>query len=256
MIDRRQLRELNATELPLHVLEQDYVQALFLTELYRSSEAFVFKGGTFLKHVHGLDRFSEDLDFTQVEADDVASRLEQTASALERYGLPATIDQFDRRPNTVTGRLRYEGPLYDGTDRSLGSIDIDVSTRDDLVRDPEWRRLFVPYPEARAVTARCLALEEALAEKLRALSTRTRGRDLYDVWFLIEQGVGLDPDLFESKMAAVGEPGLVGLTIVDSEWERDLAILVDHPPTYASVVEDVVSALRGAGFDVETAESR
>lgn len=253
MIDRHQLRELNGTDLPLHVLEQDYVQALFLTELYRTSEAYVFKGGTFLKHAHGLDRFSEDLNFTRLGEAEPPTDLEETASALERYGLRASIDRVERRANTTSGRLRYQGPLYDGTDRSLSAIDIDISTRDDLVRPPEWRRLFFPYPEARAVTARCLPLEEALAEKLRALSTRTRGRDLYDVWFLVHQDVAIVAELFESKMDAIGEPGRVAITISEREWNRDLDVLVEHPPSYRAAVDDVLSAVQDAGIDVNTA---
>lgn len=251
MIDRRQLRVLNGTDLPLHVLEQDYVQALLLTELYRDVDTLVFKGGTFLKHAHGLDRYSEDLDFTRTDSTDPAPQLEAAVSGLERYGLSATIDRFEHRKNTVSGRLRYQGPLYDGTDRSAGTIAIDISTRDDLVRDPDWRRLFFPYPEARAVTALSLPIEEAFAEKLRALSTRTWGRDLYDVWFLHQQGVAIVPDLFEAKMAAVGEPPQVVITISEGEWNRDLSVLVEHPPDYDEVVSAVREAIDTAGLERE-----
>jgi len=45
--------------------EKDYLQHLFL--LFLSKEAkreFVFKGGTALQKIYGLNRFSIDLDFT------------------------------------------------------------------------------------------------------------------------------------------------------------------------------------------------
>lgn len=100
------------------------------------------------------------------------------------------------------------------------------------------------------MTARCLSIEEALAEELRALSTRTRGRDLYDVWFLFQQGVEVVPVLFEGKMDAVGERPVVRLRISEREWDRDLSVLVEHPPTYGSVHGDVVSGLRDAGIEV------
>lgn len=251
MIDRARLRELHGVDLPLHVLEQDYVQALFLQELYRESEGLVFKGGTFLKHAHGLDRFSEDLDFTRYGDFQIVDVLSTAADRLERYGLPATIDRTERKPNAVLGRLRYEGPLFDGSDRSRGSVELEVSTRDDVVRDPEWRRLFVPYPETRAVTARCLVIEEAFAEKLRALSTRSLGRDLYDCWFLLEQGVSLELDLFERKMAVVDEPAQVTISTTAREWEQELAVLLEHPPAYGDVLETVVDAIEAAGLSVE-----
>lgn len=250
MIDRARLRELHGVDLALHVLEQDYVKALFLQELYRESEGLVFKGGTFLKHVHGLDRFSEDLDFTLYDDLDVEAVLSTVAERLERYGLPAAIDRTDRQPIAILGRLRYEGPLFDGTDRSRGSVELEVSTRDDVLRDPEWRRLFVPYPETRTVTARCLVIEEAFAEKLRALSTRSLGRDLYDCWFLLEQGVSIDPDLFERKMAVVDEPAQVTITTTAREWERELSVLLEHPPAYGNVLETVVDEIEAAGLSV------
>ena len=248
MIERDRLREFHGVDLPLHVLEQDYVQALFLTELYRETEDLVFKGGTFLKHAHGLDRFSEDLDFTAYGATSVPAQLEDAANGLARYGLQAEVDRIDEQSDGVVGGLRYRGPLYDGTERSRGSVEIDVSTRDDVLCDPEWLRLFFPYPETRAVTARCLVIEEAMAEKLRALSTRTRGRDLYDVWFLAQQGVPIDADLFERKMAAVGESPVVSPSITEREWNRDLSVLVERPPSYPSVWDAVEAAVEAAGL--------
>jgi len=250
MIDRTRLRDLHGVDLPLHVLEQDYVQALFLQELYREADALVFKGGTFLKHAHGLDRFSEDLDFTRLSGSAVADQLTTAADGLDRYGLPATIDAVDRQANAVLARLRYEGPLFDGADRSRGHVDIDVSTREDVFRDPEWRRLFVPYPETRAVTARCLAIEEAFAEKLRALSTRSRGRDLYDCWFLLQQDVPIEPDLFARKMNGLGKSARVRVSIDEDEWDRDLSVLVEYPPAYETVLETVTEALGDAGVPV------
>jgi len=253
MIDRHRLRELHGVDLPLHVLEQDYVQALFLQELYRETDGFVFKGGTYLKHVHGLDRFSADLDFTRYGDMAITDGLEGAAEALDRYGLPATIDRIERQSNTVRGRLRYEGPLFDGSDRSRGSIALDVSTRDDIVRDPEWRRLFVPYPETRAVTARCLVVEEAFAEKLRALSTRSLGRDLYDCWFLLQQDVPIEPELYQRKMTAIGEPNRVTISTPAREWNRELAVLLEHPPAYDKILEEVVEAVRATNLSVEVA---
>lgn len=251
MIDRARLRALHGVDLPLHILEQDYVQALFLQELYRETDELVFKGGTYLKHVHGLDRFSEDLDFTRDGDVAIAAVFKTAADNLDRYGLAATIDRIDRQANTVRGRLRYEGPLFDGADRSRGRIDLDVSTRDDIVRNPEWRRLFVPYPETRAVTARCLVVEEAFAEKLRALSTRSLGRDLYDCWFLLQQEVPIEPALFSRKMAAIGESNRVRISTTQREWDRELSVLVEHPPAYEVVLETVVNEVRARDLSVE-----
>lgn len=246
MIDRTRLREFHGGDLPLHILEQDYVQALFLQELYRESEDLVFKGGTYLKHAHGLDRFSEDLDFTAIVPKAIPEQLRAATNGLNRYGLPADIDRIESTARTVSARLRYEGPLYDGTERSRGTIDLEISTREDIFREPEWLRLFFPYPETRAVTARCLHIEEAFAEKLRALATRTRGRDLYDCWYLIQQGIAIDPALVERKLAVVGAQPEITISITEREWDRDLSVLVEHPPAYETVLDAVTDALRTA----------
>ena len=146
--------------------------------------------------------------------------------------------------------IRYEGPLYDGTDRSRGSIRLDVSTLDDVVLEPTWQRLFFPYPETRAVTARCLPMEEAFAEKIRALGTRTRGRDLYDCWYLLNQDVTIDAGLVERKFAAVDATLDVTVTVTDAEFTRDLDVLLDHPPPYEEVVSTVMQRLEEAGLTV------
>lgn len=153
--------------------------------------------------------------------------------------------------DVVLATVRFQGPLFDGSPRSRGSIEVDVSTRDTVIRDPEWNRLFFPYPETRAVTARCLTIEEAFAEKLRALASRTRDRDLYDTWFLLQQGVTVESSLFERKMAVVDAPPRVTIHLTETEWERDLSILLEHTPPFDDVLTTVNDALTSAGIPVE-----
>lgn len=66
MIDRNELGEYaRALKYNIYQAEKDYVQHVFLAALYSvSATEFVFKGGTALQKAYGLDRFSEDLDFT------------------------------------------------------------------------------------------------------------------------------------------------------------------------------------------------
>ena len=44
--------------------EKDYFQELILLGISREAPELVFKGGTALYKMHGLNRFSEDLDFS------------------------------------------------------------------------------------------------------------------------------------------------------------------------------------------------
>lgn len=251
MIERSRLREFHGQDLPLHILEQDYVQALFLMELYERVDKLVFKGGTYLKHVHGLDRFSEDLDFTLNGEEEIQQKMKNAADALSYYGIPAEIKNSDRTETGINLQLVYEGPLYDGTERSKGRIDIEVSKRDDVFLDPEWTRLFFNYPETGAVTCLGMKLEEAMAEKLRALTTRNQARDLYDIWFLMNKDVKTDSDLFERKMRVVGEEAVIQITVAEDEWKRDLETFVQHPPDYKDALNKVVKQLEAASFTVK-----
>jgi predicted nucleotidyltransferase component of viral defense system len=251
MIERNRLREFHRQDLPLHILEQDYIQALFLVELYDRVDHLVFKGGTYLKHAHGLDRFSEDLDFTLNGEEDVRGKMEDAADALSYYGVPSEVRDPGETETGLNLQLVYEGPLYDGTGRSKGRIDIEVSKRDGVFLSPEWTRLFFDYPEMGAVTCLGMKLEETMAEKLRALATRSQARDLYDVWFLLNKDVEPDIDLFERKMSVVGEDAVVRITVTEDDWNRDLAVFVEHPPTFADTLDRVVEELEQASFTVE-----
>jgi predicted nucleotidyltransferase component of viral defense system len=250
MLTRSQLRRLHGGDLPLHVLEQDYVQALFLKELYLATENLVFKGGTYLRHAYGLDRYSGDLDFTRYGMVNSVQALKDAALELSSYGLEASITRINEGDFSINGFLRYRGPLYDGTEISIGAIDIEVSTREDIFLDPVWTRLFSEYPETRVVNVLGLRKEEAFAEKLRALSTRTKGRDLYDVWFLLRQGVEVQKSLFESKMGVLKEKPVVRIRVSKREWERDLDVLLVNPPEYEEVLNEVVDRLRNEVIEV------
>jgi len=250
MLTRKQLRSLHGKGLPLHILEQDYIQALYLKELYLHTEDMVFKGGTYLKHAYGLDRFSEDLDFTRLGSANPIPAFKTATSRLNAYGIEAGIEKIGEEDSSLRVILRYRGPLYDGIERSIGAIHIEVSIREDIILEPKWTRLFFEYPETRVVNVLGLRKEEAFAEKLRALSTRIRGRDLYDVWFLIKQKVKIEKSIFERKMGFLNQEPVVNIRISKREWERDLEASVINPPDYEQVVDEVASQLASEGLEV------
>jgi predicted nucleotidyltransferase component of viral defense system len=46
-----------------------------------------------------------------------------------------------------------------------------------------------------------LSQDEILAEKIRAVMTRKKGRDLYDLWYLLAKGAQMDRDMLKKKLA-------------------------------------------------------
>ncbi len=250
MITRSQLRKIHTEKLPLHILEQDYIQAIFLQELYPKSENLVFKGGTFLKHAQGLDRFSEDLDFTKIGDDDPLIVIEKSVEKMSDYAIEVELRNIKEGDLSLSARLRYKGPLYSGSERSMGSVHLEISKREDVFQSPEWVRLFFKYPEIRVVNSLCLNIEEVLAEKVRALSSRTKGRDLYDVWFLLKAGVRIDKKLFEQKMAVIGNKPKVVISIMEADWNQDLKQLLVRPPEFDIIKNEVIMILKEAGITV------
>jgi predicted nucleotidyltransferase component of viral defense system len=78
---------------------------------------------------------------------------------------------------------------------------------------------------------------------VRALIVRAKPRDLYDVWLLLAQGLTVERDLVERKLALYGlslTPALLesALSQAARDWERDLRPLL---PQYV----DADVALRG-----------
>lgn len=250
MITRSQLRKIHTEKLPLHILEQDYIQAMFLQELYSKSENLVFKGGSFLKHAQGLDRFSEDLDFTKIGDDDPLIVIEKSVEKMSDYAIETELRNIKEDDLSLTARLRYKGPLYSGSEKSMGSVHLEISKCKDVFQSPEWVRLFFKYPEIRVVNSLCLNINEVLAEKLRALSSRTKGRDLYDVWFLLKAGVGIDKKLFEQKMEVIMKKPIVNISITEIDWNQDLKQLLERPPEFEIIKREVEVILTKAGVKI------
>ena len=85
---------------------------------------------------------------------------------------------------------------------------------------------------------------EIMAEKLRALSMREKPRDLYDIWYLMKQGVNINEDLYWAKMKAVKINPEIKITIDEKQWNQDLNNLLEKPPPYKLVEEEIKKEIR------------
>ncbi len=85
---------------------KEILQEIILLGLDRSSffEKAAFYGGTALRIMHGLDRFSEDLDFTLLKADH-NFKLDKYFSGLERelkaFGFDVSLQRVDKNPEAT-----------------------------------------------------------------------------------------------------------------------------------------------------------
>lgn len=176
------------------VVEKDYALGWVLWGIGSDpvlGQQWVFKGGTCLKKCYiETYRFSEDLDFTvlpggSVDLDRLVPLVQRMLVRVsERSGIDFSVAEprFRVRPSgtSVEGRVYYRGPRQTTTP---GSVKLDLSADEQVVRPPVLRSIAHPYPDPLPPpgSVRCYSFEEVFAEKLRAMGQRGRPRDLYDI---------------------------------------------------------------------------
>lgn len=178
------------------VVLREYLQLLFLSKLYAEKESaqIFFKGGTALHFIYNIERFSEDLDFTvELPEKTFLSFIKKLFSVISKE---AQI-QFKEK-KTISGRkflLTAEPTVLS----YKTFISLDFSFREKVLK-PEKSIIETDYPVIFTSYIYHLSQEEILAEKIRALLSRKKGRDIYDLWYLINRGIGLDKELIKEKL--------------------------------------------------------
>jgi predicted nucleotidyltransferase component of viral defense system len=231
-------------------VEKDYLQHIVLGALSRRlGSALVFKGGTALQKLGVIQRFSEDMDFTGSEPVSLKVLEEASVNALKAFNFPPFVDRRIDDERTIGFRLKVEGPLFRGP-RTYCSIALEVSRREEVVRKPARHEIAPTYRDVLPYFVLVMDLEEALAEKVRALATRKRARDLYDVVQLEERRLVLDVGLVERKLEYYGMPLdrallLERASMLEAGWESELRDLVEVVPPYKEAFGALERLLEG-----------
>lgn len=200
MLDKETARELSQKlKIDLFTVYREYLQLLFLKYFYlkKGSEEVYFKGGTALRFLYGSFRFSEDLDFTSLlPKTKIQILISKSLRELANEVREVTFKKTKSITNSFSGRLFQELPEF----KFSLTVRLDLSLREKPVfPDASYiETIFpaVPYPQVSH-----LKIEELLAEKIRALLTRTRGRDIFDLWFILSKQIPVDWKLVNKKMA-------------------------------------------------------
>ena len=255
--------------IPESVIERDYCLAWFLTGLAGHSlrEALAFKGGTALRRCWFADyRFSEDLDFTltrEIALQEIRSGLDEIFAAVEAAcGLRIVFDREDRNghQNSHTFYLRYRGPLPAEND-----VKVDVAIKEALcfpLQDRPILRSYGAYGDLPdGATVRVYSLQEVAIEKLAAISDRARNepRDLYDLWYLLENADLRISELrgeLATKLAFRGRvaAGLEAAVAAKEDrlrrlWAGRLAHQMNDLPPFEDVFRAVQRAIRQANLE-------
>lgn len=175
---------------------REYLQILFLSRLYtfpKSSKIF-FKGGTAIHLVYQAPRFSEDLDFS-VDFNE-KEFLRFIWDVFKKFSKEENVVFKERQ--TIAGH-RF---LLTALPTILGYktfINLDFSFREKVI-SPQRSILETEYPVLFTSYIHHLSKEEIFAEKIRAVMTRLKGRDLYDLWYLLNTGIIIDSHLIKEKL--------------------------------------------------------
>ena len=195
--------EIRSVEDSLRAL-REVMQEIALLGLWRSKffENAAFYGGTALRVLYGLDRFSEDLDFSLLEKRknfDLADYSGALKRELASFGFAVEIEnrprpasaaiqsaflKADTRTQMIT--VEFERGLVQQVPRNqVLKIKLEVDTDPPSGFSTEVRYLLRPVPFA----VRTFSLPDLFAGKMHAVlcrewKSRVKGRDWYDlVWF-------------------------------------------------------------------------
>jgi predicted nucleotidyltransferase component of viral defense system len=238
MITRAQLASLGRrTGMNLYQQEKDYALKLFLFNYFRRFKGAVFKGGTCIKYLFGTERFSEDLDFNLLTTpSEFGTEVRRTLKELESVGMTYGFIREEVFDDAYTCEIWFHGPLYDGKVQNRNRFRIDAGKRTGLEMEPRWLLIGSEYPETRERFLICaMDASEILVEKVLALRERRKGRDLYDIWFLLQGGISIDKQLYRKKSGNAAGRGMVSR----AEYERDMKKLARNPPEYGQLKREV-----------------
>lgn len=211
-----------------------------------------FYGGTCLRIFHGLDRFSEDMDFSLLAADS-AFRLDPYFDAItaEFAALGQSIDittkEKTAQSTIQSAFLKSDTAQYDihlGRDRKI-KIKIEVDTTPPLGFSTEQKLLLQPF----SFYTNCFTLPDLYAGKMHALiyrswKNRVKGRDWYDFEWYVRKNVTMDFKHFCERAYQFGSEAQGSLTP-----DRFRAILKDRirKADIRQVKEDVAPFIKDPG---------
>ena len=170
------------------MIEQDLILSRAIVCLFNNDtvrNALLFRGGTSLNKLF-FDppaRYSEDLDFVQKTGEPIGPTLDAMRGVLDPW-----LGEPRRKVTPMSSKLTYR---YSTTNGDKAKLKVEISTIEHFQVlptiekehsiDSKWfsGKTIVPVYQ----------LEELIATKIKALYQRRKGRDLFDLWYVLKKGV-------------------------------------------------------------------
>lgn len=191
----------------------EVMQQITLAGLYRSGffDRAAFYGGTCLRIFYGLQRFSEDMDFSLLQADEsfsLENYFDPIIAEFKGLGKEIVINKKTKttQTNIESASLKENTEIYNlqfSTEKRI-KIKLEVDTQPPLDFSTEYKLLLMPF----SFMTRCYSLSDLYAGKMHAFlfrnwQNRVKGRDWYDFEFYVRNNTVLNFNHLQKRAAQI-----------------------------------------------------
>ena len=203
---------------------KEIMQEIVLCGLSRAGffQKAAFYGGTALRIFYGLDRFSEDLDFSLITADpdfDLTVYFPVLEKEVRAFGLHVTIQEKEKtkesniRSAFLKGNTKEHLLLFYADGDLAGSVarsevvkikfEVDINPPEYAGFEHKYRLLPTPY-EVNLYDMPSLFAGKIHAVLCRAWKSRIKGRNLYDYVFYLSRGSAVNQKHLRARLLQSG----------------------------------------------------
>ena len=223
---------------------REIMQEIALAGLHRAGffEKAAFYGGTALRIFYGLDRFSEDLDFSLLEVNphfSLNKYLDAVIAEFESLGMQVSVREKQKtnltniesaflKSETIWKELILEDiiPQSGLNQKANILIKLEVDRDPPLGFETEERLLLKPF----SFYVKCFTISDLFAGKMHALlfrkwGTNVKGRDWYDMEWYIKKGILLNLNHFVLRAQDSGDWKKKAIT--EDEFRELLSARID-----------------------------
>jgi len=202
-----------------HQVEQDLILCRALVEIYSEpvlAQRLAFRGGTALHKVHltSACRYSEDLDFLQIDPEPIGPTFDALRSVLDPWlGEP----RRELKDGLVKLLYRYSAE----SDGRPMKLKVEINSREHFAAKSTISIPFRVQSEwfAASTEITSISIDWLLGSKLRALYQRRKGRDLFDLYLSLQSKLVDAKSITQSfQLHLAGD----GAKISRAEFERNL----------------------------------
>lgn len=214
----------------------------------------LFYGGTALRILYGLPRFSEDLDFSLIKPDpsfELSKYEKAVVGTLKIYGFEAQIETKVKnhsavqsafiKGNTIKHLLAINAPediVNSFNAGKLLKIKFEVDTEPPLNFEEEQKLHLTPAPfMIRSMNPSSLFAGKLHAVLCRGWQNRPKGRDWYDMVWYVQNGYAVDLVHLATRLTQSCK------ALADTEVELPTDIVLYTPELIASLLQKRVDAL-------------